>query len=251
MRKLLLFSALFLAVLVPLSCFIWVWTKGGNGRVKMPKYYGKMLGTQQIKVRGKNVTDTIWQQVKMIPLRNQFGDSVDVEKFAKNKILLVNFFFSSCNTVCPTLNGNMKFIMNRYKKNDSLLRFLTISVDGAVDTPKQLRRYADKLDVDLDKWWFCTAKNTDVKQFMFSELQMPDMQAKDTLDQAFGHSNYWVVIDKERNIRGYYAALDTMEMRRCADDISLLILEKKPSDTIRKNKLDVSAFAGPEKTEIK
>jgi protein SCO1 len=241
------FFALIIVLILPVTCFIWVWQKGGNGRVKMPKYYGKVMGTQMIKVRGDEVLDTIWQQVKMIPLKNQFGDSVDLEQFAPNKIVLMNFFFTSCKTVCPTLNGNMKFLLRRYKKNDSLIRFVSISVDEQRDSVRQLRRYGDGLQVDFDKWWFCNGKAKDVKRFMFSELQIPDIQAKDTLDEGFNHSNYWVLLDKERNIRGYYAALDTFEMRRCADDISLLILEKKRNQANKKNKLDVSAFTQPKR----
>lgn len=243
-----LIVGLLIALLLPLACFFWVWNTAGDGHVKMPRYYGKMKGVRTIKVRGQEKQDTLWQQVELPPMINQFGDAFILDSFANNKITILNFFFSTCNTVCPTLNGNMKFLGKRFKKNDSLIRFVSVTVDPMNDTARQLRKYGASIGADFNKWAFCSTQSPrSVKQLMFQELAIPDITATDTAENAFGHSNHWVLLDRDRNIRGYYAALDTLEMRRCADDISLLVLEKKPGDKKRENKMDVTIFEQPKR----
>jgi protein SCO1 len=232
-------------LIIPLACFLFVWIKGGNGRVKMPKYYGKMMGTQTINVRGTEKLDTVWQQVKSLPFSNQFGETVNYDSNKVGKILLMNFIYTADSTYSATSCSNMRFLLKRFKKADSMMHLVSVSVDPQRDSMRALRSYADALRIDQDKWWFCTSSAPSIKRFMHSELQMPDIKAEDTADNVLKNSKYWVVLDKDRNIRGYYNAIDTMEMRRCADDISLLILEKKPSDRNKKNKLDMSAFTKP------
>ncbi len=228
---------LVLALFIPLICFFYVLKTGGDGHVKLPKFYGNFIGLDTVTVRGKQKVDSIWQQVKNITLTNQLNQPVNICNDLPGKIVLINFFFSTCTTVCPKLNGNLKFLITKYKKADSLLHFVSLSVDEVNDDIPQLRQYANSLRINHDKWWFCNGKG--IKQFMVNELHMPDVTNKDTLLTSINHSNLWVLIDKERNIRGYYDAIDTNEIRRCADDISLLILEKKrKSNLVKQNKLD-------------
>jgi protein SCO1 len=227
MRSLRYILGILIVVVIPLTCYFIVRQLGGTGRVKMPPFYGGYTGINKVKWRGKEIDDTLWHTLPNIKMINQLGDSVDVLNGFKNKIVLMDFFFTTCTTTCPTLNGNLAFLYKRFKKSDSLLALVSISVDPATDSVPALRAYANKLQVNHDRWWFCTAPQAVVKNYMYQQIKLPDLDTSNSSNSSLDHSNKWVLIDKDRNIRGYYNGLDTNEIRRCADDISLLILEKK------------------------
>jgi protein SCO1 len=226
-KKLAFFAALLVLLIIPLVCFIVVYVKSGNGHVKLPPYYGGYTSIGQKVVRGNTVPDTQWHVVPNIALVNQLGQKVNICKDLDGKIVVMDFFFSTCNTTCPQLNKNLKFLQTKYRKVDSMLHFISITVDPVTDSFPQLRRYANSLGANHDKWWFCTGDAGSIKNYMVSGVKLPDVNKDSTELRPGEHSNKWVLLDRERNIRGYYDALDTNEIRRCADDISLIILEKK------------------------
>ncbi|MFM2387472.1 MAG: hypothetical protein RL660_2229 [Bacteroidota bacterium] len=215
-------------IILPLLCFWMVYLKGGTGRVKLPRYYGGFTGIGTKEVRGKLVQDTIWHVVPPIELTNQLGEKVDFDRDLQNRFIVMNFFFSRCNSTCPASNSNLKFLQKSYqRKADTVFQAISITVDPVNDSFPALRNYANGLGVNHDKWWFCTGDFATIKNYMVHNLMMPDVEKDTSKIEAGEHSNMWVLLDRERNIRGYYNALDSAEVRRCRDDISLLILEKK------------------------
>jgi protein SCO1 len=218
---------MFFVLGIPIVCFLVVWNKGGNGHVRLPNFYGKIDSIKAGKYKGKDMQDTFWSTVPNIVLTNQLGKKVNLFDDVNNKFVVLDFFFTTCKTTCPTLNRNLKFLQTKYKKVDSILAFASITVDSDRDSVPALRAYANSMGANHDKWWFCRGDQQTIKRYMYNDIYLPDMKASDTSADAFTHSDKWVLLDRERNIRGYYDALDTMEIRRCADDISLLILEKK------------------------
>jgi protein SCO1 len=219
--------AIFFVLVFPIVCYLVVRTKGGDGHVRLPNCYGKIDSIKAGKYKGKDAQDTFWNTVPNIALINQLGKTVNLFDDVKDKIVVLDFFFTTCKTTCPQLNTNLKFLQTKYKKADSLLAFASISVDSDNDSVPALRAYANSMGANHDKWWFCRGDKQGIKRYMYNALHLPDMKASDTANTAFTHSDKWILLDKDRNIRGYYNALDTFEIRRCADDISLLILEKK------------------------
>jgi protein SCO1 len=218
---------LLFVLIFPIVCFLVVWNKGGDGHVKLPNQFGHIDSIKSGTFKGKNLQDTFYRTVPNIVLTNQLGKQVNLFDDVKGKFVVVDFFFTTCKTTCPKLNSNLKFLQTKYKKADSLLAFTSISVDSKNDSVPALRAYANSMGANHDKWWFCVGDSKQIKKYMYNDMCMPDMQAADTANDAVVHSNKWVLLDLDRNIRGYYNALDTTEIRRCADDISLLILEKK------------------------
>jgi protein SCO1 len=232
MKNLRFLVGIFLVLLFPIVCYMLVRKLGGDGHVRLPKYYGgidsvkeglrkKLIGSDE------HAKDTFWKTVPNLLLTNQLGKPVNLFDDVKGKIVVMDFFFTTCKTTCPTLNNHLKFLQQKYKKVDTALAFASISLDPASDSVPALRAYANAIGANHDKWWFCRGDQQVVKNYMFNHLHLPDMKASDVADDNYLHSNKWVLLDVDRNIRGYYDALDTNEIRRCADDISLLILEKK------------------------
>lgn len=222
LRRVLL--AAFFTVLVPLGAYLYLKSSGYNGRIPLPKQFG-ILRVDAIEKDGKKVFDTIYRTLPEMKLVNQLGDSVALNGDLKDKLLIMNFFFTSCQTICPTLSKNMQMLTKALKKQDSSLQFISISVDPETDSVLRLRTYADKLDVNHDKWFFMTGNRDNIYEYARKELELK-VPAKPASGTDFIHPEQFVLIDKYRNIRGYYNGLDSDNVRLCAEDIAYLLVER-------------------------
>lgn len=212
------------AVLLPLclSIITRIKTKGVN---KIPEYYLPERVDSAMH-DGKMVYDTTFHQVADLRLINQFSDEVSLNEDLKGKILVVNFFFTDCPTICPRLTGNMKLLQKAFKKRDLGIHLVSISVNPEADSFRRLRAFADSYGVNHDTWWFLTGNRKDIYNFARNELRVTMQPGDGGLDD-FIHTNKFVVLDRDRHIRGYYDGLDSAAVRQCADDVILVTMEKK------------------------
>lgn len=214
------------ALLVPLFCFFVV-TKMSEGRVKMPgHYFIDRIADQS----GKR--DTIYHQAADIVLTNQLGRAVSLNKDLQGKILVVDFFSTTCEPACSQLSRNMRQLQTSFKKDtkkeaslDTVVQFISITVDPDHDSFPALRAYADKYGANHDHWWLLTGDKKTIYNYASNELQVAT-NTGDSGENNIIHSKKFVLLDKNRQIRGYYNGLDDTAVRRCADDIVLLTLEK-------------------------
>lgn len=173
---------------------------------------------------GKTSYDTVFHQVKDFSLTNQFGDSVRLSD-VKNRILVVDFFFTSCPTICPTLTKHLKRVQDSYKKNDTLIQIISITVDPTRDTAEALKHYADRHNIDPGNWWLLTGDKKEIYDLARHEFFVNAVQGDGGPDD-FIHTEKFVVIDKDRYIRGYYNGMDTNDIRRMVNDIAVLHIAK-------------------------
>jgi protein SCO1/2 len=204
------------AVFVPLLFFLITW-QFTTGKVNLPKYYF----AEGIDNRG----DTIYHRVADLRLTNQYNNSVSLDSDLKGKILIIDFFFVNCPTICPRLTRNMLHLEQAYRKNDSIAQFISITVNPGHDSAQVLRVYADHYGANGDHWWFLTGDKKKIYDFARDQLSVV-AEPGDGGPNDFIHTQKIVLIDKNRHIRGYYDGLDSTEIKRCADDIALLWLEK-------------------------
>lgn len=204
----------------------------------MPRryYVDSVVTTEK---NGKFITDTVWHKVSDITLTNQLGSQVSLND-VKGKILVMDFFFTHCPSICPTLTRNMKKLQDALKlKNDRIrvdtpfVQFVSFTVDPERDSVTALRKYADRFGVNHDIWWMLTGPKQKIYDYSINELKLgaPD---GDVIDTAFIHTDRFVLLDKERVVRGYYRGLDSNSMAKLAEDIIFLMLEK---DKKKKRKL--------------
>ena len=119
----------------------------------------------------------------------------------------------------------MKKMQEAYKKNDTLIHFISFSVDPARDSVEALKRYADKYGVKHNNWWFLTGEKNNIYELAFNEFKAAVVDGGE-VDTAFLHTNKFYLLDKHRIIRGWYDGTDSAALSKLARDISLLILEK-------------------------
>jgi protein SCO1/2 len=131
------------------------------------------------------------------------------------------------------LQNAMKMKDFRRKIDSSYVRFISFSVDPERDSSEVLKRYADKYGVNHDTWWMLTGPKKTIYDYAFNELKL-GLQDGEGVDSNFIHSEKFVLIDKNRVVRGYYNGLDSASMSKLAEDLTLLMLEK---DKKKKRKL--------------
>jgi protein SCO1/2 len=221
--------ALCLVVVLPLVSYYIVKTASEDA-VDMPHRFFPDTVINKV-VNGKTVSDTVWHQVTNISLTNQLGDQVSLDDI-KGSIIVADFFFTRCPSICPTLTKNMKELQDAMKMKDirtklegSFVRFLSFTVDSERDSAQVLKKYADKYHVNHDTWWFLTGPKKKIYDFALNELKL-GLQDGEGVDSNFIHTQKFVLMDRERVVRGYYDALDSASMSKLAEDITLLILEK-------------------------
>lgn len=223
------FLGLAVAVVLPLSFYI-IAKALKKDKIVMPRYYiADRVDSQE--VAGKMTYDTVFHKTAELQAINQFGDQIGINKDLNGRILVVNFFFTTCPSVCPQLTRNMKMLQNAFrptpmKKNDKAVHFVSITVDPGRDTAQALFDYAKRYKADMNSWWFLTGDKKALYNYARHELHVVAPEGDGGADD-FIHSQQLVLIDADRNVRGYYNGLDSLEVGKCAYDIGQLNMEKK------------------------
>lgn len=221
---------LIIALGIPIACYLILRTASEHA-VDMPRKY--LIDTVITKVvNGKAIDDSIWHKTANIHLRNQLGDSVSLYD-KEGKILVVDFFFTSCRSICPRLTQNMVKLQQSFKKggnvrnkiDTSIVQFISFTVDPENDSVQVLKNYADRFGVNHDNWWMLTGSKDSIYKFAFEELRV-DKFSEEPISPDFVHTSRFVLIDKEHIVRGYYNGLDSSDMLKLSRDIGTLLLEK-------------------------
>ena len=213
--------SLLLVIVLPLISY-WLVKVLSKDAVHMPQRY--FYDSVAIKEKnGKTTSDTIWHQVKNISFTNQLGKKVSLDEL-HGKILVINFFFTKCPSICPGLAKNMKKLQDSFVKNADIVQFITISVDPENDSVPALRKFADRFNVNHDSWWFVTGDKAEIYDFALKELKAS--VADSNVDTAFIHTENFFMLVSNRVVRGWYNGFDTAKQSMLAMDIPTLMLEK-------------------------
>lgn len=218
--------ALMLAILVPLIGYFTV-SYFSNRDVKMPPryFYDEIKVTKD---KGRTFTDTIWHSVQNMHFTNQLGQRVSLDDL-KGKIIVLDFFFTRCPTICPKLGVAMKKLQNSFPNNDTIVQFLSVSVDPIHDSVPQLRKWAKAMNVNPDSWWLLTGDKDSIYNFALQEIKASIADVN--VDTAFVHTENFFLLDRDRVVRGWYNGFDSLAQKRLVHDIPLLMLEKDHKKT--------------------
>jgi protein SCO1/2 len=152
-------------------------------------------------------------------LSNQNGKIITNKSYA-NKIYVADFFFTRCQSICIAMAYNMSELQDFYK-NDGDIMFLSHSVTPVMDSVVVLKEYAERKGVIDGKWNVTTGPKKHIyelaRKSYFAVLDEGNGDEDD-----FIHTEQFILVDKERRIRGYYDGTEKVEMLKLKEDIALL-----------------------------
>jgi protein SCO1/2 len=175
-------------------------------------------------IDGKTVIDTIYQTIPNFSFINQ--DSVIINQDSlNNSIYVADFFFTSCPSICPIMSKNMLGIYEKYKGNKEV-RFLSHSIDPKHDTVPKLKQYATKLGVMGTQWSFLYGDRDSIYN-MAKDGYMSYAKENANIPGGYEHSGYFILVDKEKRIRGAYDGTDKNQLEQLSKDMDILLAEYK------------------------
>jgi protein SCO1/2 len=172
---------------------------------------------------GKSKLEPI-SRVLPFAFTNQDGKTVTENEVA-GKVFVAEYFFTTCKNICPVMNGNMKTVYDRFKNEKDFL-ILSHTSFPEIDSVEVLKKYADSLRVDTQKWIFLTGRKDSLyKQARYSyKIDDPNNNLID-ISQDFIHSQFFSLVDKKGVVRNIYDGLKPSEVERMMKEIALLLKE--------------------------
>ncbi|MBU2997699.1 SCO family protein [Cellulophaga baltica] len=152
-------------------------------------------------------------------LTNQNGETITNDTY-KDKIYIADFFFTTCPTICPIMTDNMVTIQKKILNDDDVM-LLSHSVTPVIDSVAQLKKYAIEKGVNERKWNLVTG---DKKQ-IYALARKSYMAVKTDGDGGpfdMIHTENFMLVDKEKRIRGTYDGTNPEEIEKLLSDIEIL-----------------------------
>lgn len=184
-----------------------------------------ILGRNQIKnvsFEGGIKADTIYHTISDFSFVNQDGQEVTQDTF-RDKIYIADFFFTTCPTICPIMKTQMLRVYEKYNDNPDVL-ILSHSIDTKYDSVAVLHEFADKLGVSSDTWHFVTGDQDEIEDIGQNSYMVT---VREDVDEVGGylHSGAFLLVDKERRVRGIYDGTKEEKVDLLLKDIDRLLNE--------------------------
>jgi protein SCO1 len=146
---------------------------------------------------------------------NQDNQLVTAEVF-KDKVYVTDFFFTTCTTICPLMKRQMHRVYEAFVDTPGVLLF-SHTIDPETDTVEVLKNYAGGLQIKTEKWQLVTGPQEEI--FDMAKNYMLGVLKDDSTPDGYIHSGHFVLMDKERKIRGYYSGTDAKDVDRLIADL--------------------------------
>lgn len=212
---------LLLLLLIGPGIFLIIVSKADHNFQVLPIYGEREL----VFKAGDEVPDTLYHRVPNFDLTDQDGNSRSFNDF-EGKIIVADFFFTTCPTICPIMTKQMTRL--QWMLEDEAYRdihFLSYTVNPDHDTPEVLKVYAEKQGANLEKWTFLTGDQAEIFELGF-EGYLISTQEDEAAPGGFLHSSMFVLLDRERRIRGFYDGTSSNEVDDLVTDIKMLLKEE-------------------------
>jgi protein SCO1 len=162
--------------------------------------------------------------VKPFSFTNQDGEKVD-ETIMKDKVVAVNFFFTTCRGVCPKMNNNLRPVYDEYKSEKDFL-LLSFTCDPERDSVAALKKYADSMTVDTKKWVFLTGRKDSLYRAARQSFKLDDPNNNLTdIKDDFLHTQFIALVNKKGAVIKIYDGLKPSELAEMKNRVRKLLKE--------------------------
>ena len=203
-------------ILLPLIFVVWFFiNKSDQKPLRTLPYFGK---------KNYNVTfsDTTYHTVKPFCFKNQFNENV-TEQTTSNKIYVTDFFFTTCESICPIMSTELERVYKAFYNNPNFL-ILSHTVVPEVDSVSVMLKYAKLHGVNNKQWLFLTGSKKDLYTMARTSYLLNNEVGNGDEDD-FIHTQNFALVDYDKHLRGFYDGTDSAEVSRLIIDINLLLKE--------------------------
>lgn len=170
-----------------------------------------------------NGKDTSYPIVSSFSLTDQDSQVITNQTMA-GKIYVADFIFLSCPGICPKMTREMYNAYLAFATDDRVV-FISHSIDPDRDSVSRLKSFANNLGVKTSKWHFLTGNRDSIFK-LADQSYFATAYPDSTAPGGFTHSGGFLLIDKNRHIRGVYNGTNPEETKRLINDIQILLKEE-------------------------
>lgn len=152
-------------------------------------------------------------------LINQEGNKVTDQDF-KGKIYVADFFFTTCESICPKMSGQMQRV-NKEFNEDEQIKLISHTVYPEIDSVPQLKKYAMEYGANAGKWELVTGSKKHIYELARKSYFAVTTDG-DGGENDFIHTENFILVDKEKRIRGFYDGTNKKDVDQLIEDINIL-----------------------------
>ena len=207
-----LFSVLFLSIAYQFL----------NPKKTLPIYNPSMVNPELVDTTVQHISK--YHTIADFSFTNQNGKII-TQKNYEGKIYVADFFFTTCQTICPIMTTNMTEVQKAFSKNPKVM-ILSHTVTPEIDSVPVLKQYALKQNVDDSKWNMVTGDKKDIYYIARkSYLAVKTGKPEEMYDMV--HTENFVLVDTKRRVRGFYDGTKKEDVQRLIEDINWLSENEK------------------------
>lgn len=205
-----------------LSCFF-LCCCSGHKKVRVLPFIGNFDIEYKL-IDGEEIADTVYPKIPFFHFTNELDEEITSAQM-KGKVWIVDFFFTSCQTICPLMTTNMKKLNQSTRDLNEHIQFISFTIDPERDTPSTLLRYKSHHGIATNNWTFLSGDEERTHLLGIENFQI--FAGRDNEAQGgFAHSGAFTLVDKEGFVRGVYLGTDSKQVEQLEKDIRLLLKEE-------------------------
>lgn len=170
---------------------------------------------KQLRFKHAPVPPPVYGTVSAPTFTDSTGTSFSLSQL-QGRIWVMDSIYTRCGGQCPIMSTNMKSLQDwLVKKEQGGVKLVSLTVDPEHDTPTELTRYARMFKADTSRWHFLTASKKEIYDYLMNDFKLGVDENKDQPEEEmFIHSDKFVLVDRDLNIRGYYSGMDEEDMKK-------------------------------------
>ncbi len=211
---------LFILLFVPVLAYLLLKT-GTNHYMPLPVYGERYV--EERMVDGELQLDTVYHTLGNFKLVNQFGDTITQDSL-ENTLYVADFFFVTCPTICPKMSTQMARLQEKFQTTPRV-KFLSFTVNPEVDSVPVLAEYGKEYGAMRSKWHLLTGNKAHIYDLARRDYLVNALQG-DGGPEDFIHTELFVLIDKDKHIRGFYDGTSAGAVDTLIDEMKVLMKEQ-------------------------
>lgn len=193
-------------------------------KTTLPIYTPSMVNPELVDSTVQHITNKKEHHIADFSFTNQNGKTITQKDYA-GKIYVADFFFTTCQSICPIMTDNMVWLQEKIKNNPKVM-LLSHSVTPEIDSVSVLKSYAKEKGVMDNKWNLVTGNKREIYYLARkSYLAVKTGNPSEMYDMV--HTENFVLVDAQRRVRGFYDGTKKEEVERLLSDIAVLTSEEK------------------------